>query len=232
MISPRQDLTQDLPSQLPGGEQPLWRGGPDGSLLARQALHVRKVATYFLLLLAWRLFLVWRDGFTLTLAVDAAVTTLALGIVVTAALYGYGVWSAKNTTYTITTERIVIRTGIALSVAINLPFSKIANVDMRHTHRRQPSAGDVVLSLADGAKAAYIILWPNAKPFRFFRTQPMLRALANVDVPAKILAEALGAHAQRHQLAGTATAPRRAASDAPATTSDTETGSDMTPATS
>lgn len=228
MTAPRQDMARDLPAHLPGDEQPLWRGGPDGSLLARQALHVKKVAVYFLLLLAWRLFLVWRDGFTMTLAVDAAVTTIALGVIVVAALYGYGVWSAKNTTYTITSERVVIRTGIALSVAVNLPFTVIANVGMRHTQaQRQPAAGDVVLSLVDGAKAAYIILWPNAKPFGFFRTQPMLRALADVDAPATILAEALIAHAQRNELSGSTPA----ASAAGASTSE-QTASDLSLVTS
>ena len=201
MTASRETLTQDLPTLLPDGEAPLWRGGPAGHLLAVQALHVRKVAIYFAALLAWREFLILRDGYDVALATNAALTTLAMGAIVVAALYGYAVWSAKNTSYTITSERIVIRTGVALSVTINIPFSKIADVDLRHTQaRRQPTAGDLLLSLADDAKVSYIVLWLNARPLRFFRTQPMLRALSNVDTVAQVLSDALRAHAQRHDL--------------------------------
>ena len=33
-----------LPEPLPRGERLLWQGGPDGSTLAREALHWRKLA--------------------------------------------------------------------------------------------------------------------------------------------------------------------------------------------
>ena len=46
---------ESLPGALPPDERVLWCGGPGGAQLARYALHVRKFAVYFALLLGWRL---------------------------------------------------------------------------------------------------------------------------------------------------------------------------------
>ena len=51
-----------LPEPLPPGETVLWQGSPDWLLLARRAFHVRKVAVYFGLLLAWRVAGTLADG--------------------------------------------------------------------------------------------------------------------------------------------------------------------------
>ena len=67
------------PSEIPPGERVLWVGGPDTGAMARYALHWRKVAVYFVLLLAWRLLAVWRDGAGADAALNATVTTVLLG---------------------------------------------------------------------------------------------------------------------------------------------------------
>ena len=185
-------VAQALPGQLPRGERVLWCGGPDGGALARYALHVRKLAIYFVLLLAWRLLAVSRDGFTMDAAVNAAVTTVVLAACVLAALWLYARYSARLTQYTITDERIVIRTGIALSIAVNLPFAKIASADVR---RRDDGGGDIVLTMAEDTRVGYAILWPNVKPLHFAHPKPMLRALRNVEPVAGVLAAALARHA-------------------------------------
>jgi hypothetical protein len=43
-----------LPEKLPEGEHILWQGAPDPRRLAREALGVRWVAAYFILLAVWR----------------------------------------------------------------------------------------------------------------------------------------------------------------------------------
>lgn len=180
------------PSEIPPGERVLWVGGPDAGTLARHAMHLRKFAVYFVLLLAWRVLGVSRDGLGLDAALSAATTTSLLGAVVLAALWLFARASARSTQYTITAERIVIRTGVALSIAVNLPFRQIASADVR---RREDGGGDIELSLVAGARAGYLILWPSAKPFHFARPVPMLRALPSVDPVASVLAEALQQHA-------------------------------------
>ncbi|MEO1320055.1 MAG: photosynthetic complex putative assembly protein PuhB [Pseudomonadota bacterium] len=180
------------PSEIPPGERVLWVGGPDTGGVARFALHWRKFAVYFVLLLAWRLMAVWRDAAGAEAAQSAAVTTMLLGACVLAALGLFARASARSTQYTITEERIVIRTGVALSIAINLPFQQIESADVR---RRKDGGGDIELALVPGARAGYLILWPSAKPFHFAQPVPMLRALAAVDHVALLLGEALRQHA-------------------------------------
>ena len=150
MSMPKAPLTQDFPAALPTGERALWRGGPGIAGLARHALHVRKLAVYFGLLAVWRLIAVWRDGFSIDAATNALVTTGLLAFAVIAALALYARYSARSTSYSITTERVVIRTGIALPITVNLPFSKIASVDVR---RRANGSGDIELTLNEGARA-------------------------------------------------------------------------------
>ena len=45
-----------LPERLPEGETLLWQGRPSWRQLALRAFHVREIAIYFALLLAWRHF--------------------------------------------------------------------------------------------------------------------------------------------------------------------------------
>lgn len=193
------------PSEIPPGERVLWVGGPDTGAMARYALHWRKVSVYFVLLLAWRLVAVWRDGAGADAALSATVTTALLGGCVVGALWLFARASARATQYTITEERVVIRTGVALSIAVNLPFKQVASADVR---RRDGGGGDIELALVDGARAGYLVLWPNAKPFHFARTVPMLRALPAVDHVAVLLGEALRQHAGVHEVA-----PERGAAD-------------------
>lgn len=189
MSEPHKDLTLGIPRGLPRGERPLWSGGPAAGRLARSALHVRKLAVYFAALLVWRLVIVWRDGFTWPDATNAVLTTALLAAVVLGVARFYAWASARSTTYTITTQRVVIRTGIALPISINLPFSQIDSVDLR----RDGEGGDIELTLSPGAKAGYLILWPSAKPLHFSPARPMLRALADLSLPASVLSEALAA---------------------------------------
>ena len=199
MSGDARSLTEDLPGRMPEDERPLWSGGPDGASLARHALHVRKVAVYFALLLAWRLLAVWRDGFSVEAAINASLTTAALALAVVAALRAYAWASARSTDYAITTKRVIIRTGVALPITINVPFSKIERVDVK---RRDGGGGDIEITLIDGERVGYVILWPSAKPFHPLRVRPMLRALADVDTAAATLSSALQAHVEA---GGTAT---------------------------
>ena len=186
------NMLEGVPRGMPVDERPLWRSGPDGARLARSALHIRKLAIYFVGLLAWRYLVVWRDGFTLETFIDVTITTVVLAVCVLLLVRLYAYASARSTSYTVTTERIVIRTGIALSIAVNLPFSKIASVDVR----KDGDGGDIELTLVEGAKVGYLILWPSAKPLYFKKVRPVLRALASVELPVSVLGEALAQHSE------------------------------------
>ena len=109
---------------------------------------------------------------------------LALGL-----LGVIGLLIARTSVYTITDRRVVMRIGVVLSITFNLPFKQIESAAVRH--RGNAGAGDIVLSLSGADRIAYLHLWPHVRPWQMKRTQPMLRALANVDEVAKVLATAL-----------------------------------------
>ena len=190
--------TPGLPQPLPDGEWVVWRGAPDWRLLAVSALHVRKVAIYFGLLLAWTLAGGLVDGETLG-AIALSALKLALLAAVALALLGLIAWLAgRSTVYTITNRRVVMRFGIALPMTVNIPFSQIQSAAMRLS---RGDAGEICLALAPGQQFAYLLLWPHVRPWRLAHPMPMLRALADASTAAAHLRRALAADA------GTVAAP-------------------------
>jgi hypothetical protein len=179
-----------LPGHLPAGERILWQGAPRTASLARRAFHLRKLALYCALLLAWRIASGLSDGAALaTIATSAlwlvpfALAALGLPLLL-AWLY------ARTTVYTITTHRIVMRYGVALPMSLNLPFRLIAAAGLR-THA--DGTGEIALALAGPDRIAWLHLWPNVRPWRLARPEPMLRAIPDAAAVAELLTDALAA---------------------------------------
>lgn len=179
-----------LPERLPRGERMLWQGSPSWRALAVRAFHVRKVAVYFAVLLAWRLILAWSDGETLREAVVAAAGLVPLALAAVGLLCGLAWLMARAAVYTITDRRVVMRVGVVLEVAFNLPLDAIAGVAVQI---HSDGTADIPLSLSGGVHIAYAHLWPHARPFRFRQPEPMLRCVPDGARVAGILAGALGA---------------------------------------
>lgn len=179
-----------LPAELPAGERMLWQGAPRWRSLAVQAFHVRKVAVYFALLAAFQAAAALADGEPLGAALAAPSWVLALGLVAISTLTLLARLAARGTVYTLTDRRIVMRFGIALPMTVNLPF---AVVESAATGRRGDGTADIALTLARGSRIGYLVNWPNVRPWHFSRPQPMLRALADGERVATLLADALAA---------------------------------------
>lgn len=112
-----------LPAHPPKGEVLLWQGRPQAFALAREALKITWVAGYFVALAVWR---GWAMGGGEALATFAVMLPyLGLGLVACAILYTIAVVQARSTVYTITTARVAMRIGVALTVTLNLPFRQI-----------------------------------------------------------------------------------------------------------
>ena len=209
-------VADDLPEPLPQGERILWRGKPDWRVLARRAFHIRKLALYFGVIIAYM-------GADAAVRGEAASTAFpllcatglaaaALGLV---AAYAWGV--ARVTAYTVTDRRVLIRIGIALPMTINLPFARIDGAGMTE---HADGAGDIPLALRKGDRVAYLVLWPHARPWHMARPQPMLRGLTDVAPAAQVLARALAAsastavpvlhHDAMHDKTGAASTPQSA----------------------
>lgn len=179
-----------LPARLPPGERMLWQGAPDAWLLARSAFHVRQLAVYFAVLLAW-----YAVSVATTPGADMAsalpvLRAAGLAVAAVGLLTGIAWLTARTTIYTITNKRLVMRFGIALPMTVNLPFALIDGAGVK-TNRN--GAGDVLLSLAASQKIAYALLWPHARPWKLRQPEPMLRALPDAAGVAQILARALAA---------------------------------------
>lgn len=185
-------VVRGLPERLPADERLLWQGAPAWRVLARRGFHVRKLAIYFALLVAW----VTVTGFN---AGEPAVTVLlsvlkaaGLGAIPVALVLLYALAVGRSTLYTITDRRVVLRGGLVLPLSINLPFSRIADANLV---ARPDGSGDIALALSGSTRLAYLVLWPSVRPWRFSRAEPMLRALTDVQPVAQILARALAASA-------------------------------------
>lgn len=177
-----------LPEHLPEGEVLRWQGAPHWGALAVRAFHVRKIALYFGLLILLRLGLLVTGGVTLAEALLSALwlgTLAALAIAILALL----AWLySRSTVYSITDRRVVIRFGIALPMAVNIPFKVVESAGLR---RYPEGVGDIPLVLGSGQRVNYLIMWPNVRPWRFLDAQPMLRCIPDVDAVAGILSDAL-----------------------------------------
>ena len=177
-----------LPERLPEGEQLLWRGSPDWRVLALKTFHVRKVAVYFAILTAWRVGVVLSDGRTASEALLAGAFVALLGAVAAGVLATLAGLYGRSTIYTITDRRVVLRFGVALPMALNIPFKAIASAAVA---RHARGTADIPLSLADGTRIAYLHLWPNVRPWHVSRPQPMLSAVPEGVRVAEILGRAL-----------------------------------------
>ena len=176
-----------LPEAPPPEEKILWQGAPDPWEMAKHVFHIRIVALYLLALTAWRFNTHlqaghWRAAVVATLSL-MTISLLALGLLALLA------WLCSRTSvYTITSKRIVLRIGISLPTAINIPFTVIGAADLR-AHAN--GTGDISLVLTGEDRIAYSNFWPHVRPWRLNRPQPMLRGITEVRAVAGLLGEAL-----------------------------------------
>lgn len=197
-----------LPAPLPAGEMLLWQGSPCFSGLARRALHLRWLSVYFLLLALWRGTILLADGATHLGMVQGMAMVLALGTVPIALLVLYGWASARSTIYTVTSRRVVIRTGVALPMTVNIPFAVIGGAAVA---QHADGTGDIALQLMPPHRVSWLGLWPHTRSWRVSKPEPTLRAVAEADRVAQILARALAGAASMPVRAAAQQAPDRAA---------------------
>ncbi len=184
------DIIPDgLPDHLPEGERLLWQGRPDWKRLAVNAFHVRKVAIYFAVLIigqgAWKL----SHGAAGADALQAVPKLAGLAIVACAILLAIAYASARTTRYTLTTERVLLKVGIALPVIINLPLRQIDGVSFAATG---DDCGTVCFKTGGNVRLAYLLLWPHAMPWQFAKPKPAFRDIPQVEEVASRLALTLG----------------------------------------
>lgn len=179
-----------LPARPPEGETILWRGSPRWRSLAIRAFHVRKVAIYFAVLMVWRIAAAQADGLDLSGTLAALLQLGVVGAVALGLLTLLAWLYARTTIFTVTNRRVVLRYGVALPMAINLPFRQVQTAAMRSY---ADGSGDIVLQLKGPDRISYLHLWPFARPWRVAQPEPALRCIPDAPAVAALLSTAMAA---------------------------------------
>jgi hypothetical protein len=181
-----------LPALLPKGETLLWQGSPNWKALAVEAYHVRKVAVYFLILLAWRVLNGMHAGQSPTDVATGCLWLTGLGSVAIGLLALLAYWSARVTVYSITSHRILLRHGVAVQMTMNVPFDLLESAAVT---RRALDTGDLAIAVRPDQRVGYFTTWPHVRPGYFARPQPSFRALPDAPQAGAVLQAAMLAHA-------------------------------------
>ena len=189
-----------LPAKLPEGERILWQGAPNWRSLAKAAMKIHWLGAYFAVLVVARISLAFGEGelgsASLELLQMIGLFLLCLGLV---ALFAW--LQARATVYTITTRRVVMRFGVVISMAWNLPFKRLAAADLVV---RDDDDGDIALELTKGERVRRIYFWPHVAPGHYFKPpRPALRAIAEPNAVARCLKQAVMRYAAEQSTAVT-----------------------------
>ncbi|MGV8954692.1 MAG: photosynthetic complex putative assembly protein PuhB [Cypionkella sp.] len=173
-----------LPERPPLGEDLLWQGRPATWALSRDAFKVSWVASYFVALAIWR---VWVVADSATSAVAVALPYLVIGLVVCAILTTIAAVQARSTLYTITTARVAMRIGSALTVTLNIPFKQVGTASLS---LKPNGTGTIALETLGDTRISYLVCWPHVRPWHMAKTQPALRCIPDAARVAKVLSDA------------------------------------------
>ncbi len=184
-----------LPGRLPPGESIVWQGAPSWRVLARRVFHIRTVAVYFAALIVVRgVAAVVLDEASLATAVGSAFLLLPVGLAALGLLAGLAWLHARTTVYTVTDRRIVLRFGIAVQLAVNLPFREIGGAALMQL---PDGFGEIPVQTTGDGRLAYLHMWPHVRPGAFKHPEPMLRCVPNATEVAERLTQAWAADAER-----------------------------------
>lgn len=207
MIAPAPDRIAGFPEALPVGERLLWQGRPERALLARHVFHSRKVAAYFGVLLALR------AAWLAIAGVDDGSAWAGLLVVLVPAAFAVGAsWllahlTAETTVYAVTEKRVAMRVGIVVPFFFNIPLTRVEGVALK---RLADGSGEIAVSLVGDARLAWLHLWPHVRPWRYARSEPAMRGIADAEQVGRLLAVAARAIAADGTV-GTTAAPKEPA---------------------
>lgn len=192
-----------LPATPPKGEVVLWQGNPHTLTLAREAMGLTWVAAYFVALAIWRASVV-SDGSVMSV-VAVMLPYLGLGLVACGIILAMAAVQARSTVYTVTSARVAMRIGAALTVTLNLPYKQIgaASLDLKRS-----GTGTIAMETLGDTRLSYLMCWPHVRPWHMAKTQPALRCIPEAARVAQILSEA--AETRVNQPTVTRTAPTSA----------------------
>jgi hypothetical protein len=174
-----------LPEALPVGERILWQGAPDWRELALHAFHVRKLAVYFLLMLALQA--LFMHGQPLKLVLPSVLTSAMLALTALGMLTAIAWFASHTCLYTLTNKRVVMRVGIVLTMTFNLPLSCLSAAAIKSRGR---GCGDIALRIKGPDRIAYLHLWPHARAWHLRHPEPSLRCVPQAQAVGQKIMQA------------------------------------------
>ena len=184
-----------LPGHLPAGEKILWQGRPSARLVARHILKNTWIGGYFVVLGLWAAAAGVTDGQPLGGVLFSVAVLIGLAVVALGLLELFA-WAVERTTlYTVTSERVVMRFGVALSMTLNLPFTQIDAVALAQLGGK---AGTIAIAPRKGYSLSWLVQWPHVRGWRFASPEPSLICLPDADAAAAVMQLAYGRFAGAH----------------------------------
>ena len=184
---------EGLPDFLPEGETMVWQGRPTVAAMARRVFFIPHLALYFGLLIAGHTVYRLMEGVSAAQVVGTFVWQAGLAATVLVLLAWLARSYAASVLYTLTSERLVIRSGVALPMMVNIPVEQITAADMR-VYR--DGTGDIVLTPVADRKLHWVLLWPNVSAWYSRPVRPLLRGLAEPHRAADAFAAVASQHYQ------------------------------------
>ena len=184
---------EGLPDFLPEGETMVWQGRPTVAAMARRVFFIPHLALYFGLLIAGHTLYRLMEGVSAAQVMGTFVWQAGLAATVLVLLAWLARSYAASVMYTLTSERLVIRSGVALPMMVNIPIEQITAADMR-VYR--DGTGDIVLTPIADRKLHWVLLWPNVSAWYSRPIRPLLRGLAEPHRAADAFAAVASQHYQ------------------------------------
>ena len=184
---------EGLPDYLPEGETMVWQGRPTVAAMARRVFFIPHLALYFGLLIAGHSVYRLMEGVSAAQIMGTFVWQAGLAATVLVLLAWLARSYAASVMYTLTSERLVIRSGVALPMMVNIPIEQITAADMR-VYR--DGTGDIVLTPVADRKLHWVLLWPNVSAWYSRPIRPLLRGLAEPHRAADAFAAVASQHYQ------------------------------------
>ena len=183
------DGALSLSENLPNGEQLIWQGHPERRALATRAMYLKYIAFYLVVLIAARTgYLIMDDEPVATWSGMLAWQVLASAFVMLL-IVGLATVYSRTTRYSLTNERLIIKTGAAITIHINLPLQQITAADLREY---SDGTGDITLQVSRAEKLYWLLLWPNVRSWWIRPLRPVLRGLRDAQAVAHLLVKEVG----------------------------------------
>ena len=177
------EAPKNILDAIPDGESILWKGKPSLWGFSWNLFGLKWITFYLSILSVVSIARFFASDFHTAFYIDFLPFFLS-GIFGSIILIGLAAIQAYSTVYIITENRVIIKTGAALSFLISMPFKKIKEVNLQ---KRGASIGTISFELFSKKRVPYISCWPSVRPWKFKKTQPAFSCVGSVDEVATIL---------------------------------------------